>query len=127
MKDEPNTPKQEDVNTAPEILDDWRECKGEWNEVELCHCGQKRHIYYNYTATSFTYDVCPKCGHRDKWSKRVVRDVREESDSRWNYANWLRKQTGHSTQIDPSQFRRNETIEDWTPDHCPVRDDPHDS
>ena len=124
-KKDPQPEKAEPEKAEPEILDDWRECKGEWHEKELCHCGQSRTTYYpgNMGGYHLTYDVCPKCGHRDKWSKRVVRNVWEESGSRRDRETWERNRLPLYRSPDTTKFRRNETTEDWTPDHCPIKED----
>jgi hypothetical protein len=91
----------------PELVDDWEEVKGDWIEVEMCHCGYKRGGHYT--------KVCPRCGHQDRWFNEVVRDEWEFSRSR---------ESPYDRFVPPS-FRasvRNYHTRKWTPEDCPVKE-----
>lgn len=108
----------------PPEVDDWVEKTSNWGEREVCHCGQSRRDWRaiptglaSFVSQSYTYDVCPKCGHKDKWEKFVCRDVWEESPARQAY--WEDRYKSGSMWKD---WHRNERVERWTPEHCPVKD-----
>lgn len=88
-----------------EIKDDWVIVSTDgWTEVNACHCG---HIcrYVTYIG-----DVCPGCGHKDKWSKIVIRYTNEYSLSR----HLAYKPCGE-------HFERNFRHEVWDESKCGVK------
>lgn len=113
------------ASTNPPEVDDWVEIKSNWCEREVCHCRQARKhtVYCGFSFTGpaaarvTTYDVCPKCGHKDKWEKFVCRDVWEESPARQAYWGGLGR-----AGLKWSEWHRNERVERWTPEHCEVKD-----
>lgn len=93
--------------------DDWKPGHDQWREICICHCGHTR-------EPNTESNVCPICGHKDKWRKVVARLTYEFSSSRnWRY--------GHLFHYDtPKRFRpdhRNVKWEEWTPEHCEVKDE----
>lgn len=72
---------------------------GPWRKISTCHCGQLRQRHF---PLSGDWDVCPNCGHSDKWSTRVAR---------WEWDSGF------------MGLRQNERWVDWTPEHCPIKGD----
>jgi hypothetical protein len=128
-----NDPQQPE-EPKPEV-DDWAKQYGEWHKVERCHCGKARISYrmvYNHgfaaqanpwnqqisnpfargqelvgcmSLESHRHDVCPTCGHSDKWHESVVRSEWESSVSRG-----------------PSAVRNAVEVV-WTPESCTIKDE----
>ena len=73
-------------------------CVGGWFSDDFCHCGRRRTLPLN----RIRFDVCPDCGHSDKWSRKVVR-------SEWDAGLF--------------GIRSNQKLVEWTPEHCPVKGD----
>lgn len=94
-----------------EYPDDWVPKHGDWLKVEQCHCGREREWFSAGIGgfSSGKHDACPKCGHTDKWEIFVARYTWEESAAR--------KEAFGGT-YDSDNWRRDEGIERWTPDHC---------
>jgi hypothetical protein len=71
---------------------------GAWCEFTRCHCGHDKKWeigLIGYYAMG-EYDVCPKCGHKDKWETFVGRR---------------------------RVWDRMGGIERWTPESCTIKDE----
>jgi hypothetical protein len=97
----------------PELVDDWEEVRGNWIEVDLCHCGYERVDHYT--------KVCPRCGHKDKWETKVGSKVYEYSRCRYNKALTAWNLINFEG-IPKHLYTRNNRFALWTPEDCPVRD-----
>lgn len=55
--------------------DDWKAMSNSWRQVNTCQCG-----HYTKADTSMPVgNVCPKCGHTDKWETAIIREEWEYS------------------------------------------------
>ena len=102
-------------------VDDWEESCGEWSKRIECHCGQRKVVPMGGSVWSAgfrqEYDVCPKCGHEDKWETFIGKTVCEYSPARHTY--WVDK-CHEYTRLD--KYQRNEHTVRWTPEDCPVKE-----
>ena len=116
---------------TPEEIDDWVFRQEDWRGERICHCG---HVG---CLNQLPNIICPKCGHRDKWSTQVVRYECEYSskernlwERRWGGLNcFVRKGDAPSFEcryvgpdsLDAPWYRNQRRII-WTEDLCPVKD-----
>ena len=85
-------PEPEHIPT-PEEIDDWVFRQEDWRGERICHCG---HVG---CLNQLPNIICPKCGHQDKWSTKVVRYEYEYSMKErnlwerefWSLDYWVRR------------------------------------
>jgi hypothetical protein len=122
--------KTERVSPDTTEYDDWKVEYGPWRKKTVCHCG---HIKGSWPSEGG--NVCPECGHEDKWDKRIVRDEYEYSHKKWadislKYLTriiarkyFLHGELEYYSELAIRQSRRNVKEVEWTEDHCKVNED----
>jgi hypothetical protein len=83
--------------------DDWTPQVGLWYVLWVCHCNKCAKPAYPHDD-----DVCPVCGHRDKWQECVVRKE------------WM-----HSIhrQVEGMPYEKDLRFVRWTEADCPVKEE----
>lgn len=113
-------PKPQPEPYDPGYKDDWEPMFGEWHSKCVCHCG-------NMEDPCAMGSTCKKCGHKDKWTERVVRLEWLESPSRYGYRNTYNIYTYWSASNYhypvPEPYTKDQRLVYWTEDHCTVKEE----
>ena len=114
---EPKPEPEPKVNPYTAEYDDWEQKHDEWRQIKVCHCGYMVPIRGGISIMP-SGNVCPECGHTDKWAVGVYRFEYEHSKAMEKAlrAYWGRYAFGF-------EATRNKKLVKWTEDHCKINED----
>ena len=123
IEPEPEPKPKVDPYTAD--YDDWVSEHGGWHQIKVCHCGHKL-VTDNTISVMPPGNVCPMCGHTDKWQTKVVRYEWEYSCKKFKAITEYRR-SFYTCDYDyvfvNAQASRNKRLVEWTEDYCKVSED----
>ena len=123
IEPEPEPEPKVDPYTAE--YDDWEKKHDEWRQIKMCHCGYQMPVLYGVSLAPVG-NVCPKCGHTDKWQTKVVRYEWEYSFKKFKAITEYRRSfytCDYDSVFVNAQSTRGKKLVEWTEDHCKVNED----